>query len=246
MKKLYGTSTPAPVATRNPWADRDLGKEIRYRLVTFDLGTARTDVEIDLPGTFIYVDTESEGLAYLRFNNKRNDKFPIRAGLTLNGYFDRCYLTNTAQAGKTLRVWYGMDASIAPPNQDISNITTVGTITNPLTPPDLGSGTHFSLSADATLKTLVAPAANVNGIDVIAASMDAWNTTGTRLMAHTSAPATWDDSAALTLLAVMSAGAGAAGSVLGAPVRVPAGYGLYLQSSNNTYQVHRAVTWEVL
>ncbi len=81
-----------------------------YRILTFDLGTARTNVETKLWGDAFTVVT-IDGAASLRLNEPDNEDIDLNLirelPLTL---FYRFFLTNAAQVGKTLRLAVGRAA----------------------------------------------------------------------------------------------------------------------------------------
>lgn len=76
---------------------------------TIDLGTANTNKMIwDRGGRGLFI-TEFDGApanTAIRFNDKSSSKYPVRSGY-IKGAFSRIYLTNTAQAGKTLKFIIG-------------------------------------------------------------------------------------------------------------------------------------------
>lgn len=95
------------------------------------LDVAQTVIEKEIEGDFIYVDSDSTGIAYVRFNNPAMPEIPIRTNFGIYGFpIRRIFVRWDAQAGKQINLLYGYGAQVVPPNQDI---TTIGSITNPVT-----------------------------------------------------------------------------------------------------------------
>lgn len=87
-------------------------KPIVYDTYTFDLGTARTDEVVDIVGDFMAV-TEITGTVTAKFNEKDRSALPLAQIRMFTTPFYRLYLTNTAQAAKTMTVIVGRDAGFA-------------------------------------------------------------------------------------------------------------------------------------
>lgn len=99
-----------------------------------DLSIARNVQEFRVHGDFLYADSDSTGVAYVQINGPTMPPFPFRASTGIHGFpYRTLSITNAAQAGLILNLWYGYGAKIIPPNQDIANIGTIATITNPIT-----------------------------------------------------------------------------------------------------------------
>lgn len=235
----------------NQFDNRSHGRERQLYLRTLDLSTARTDTEFRLAGNFIFCDKETDGDAHIRFSSNQNPLFPVGANSLVQGLpFNKIYITNTAQAGKTLNIWYGQDVGIQPPNQDItsigtvSTVNTVGSITDvanisAITPETINGSSFFYYGALTTLQTIVTPASNTAGIKIYNAYAHAYSGGYiARLMAKTSAPSAVTDNTAKTLaVSVTSSSSGGGSSSLNptlTPLIVPAGYGLYSQSDDTT------------
>lgn len=75
----------------------------------YDLGTARTDVAIDIAGDFLAVES-LDGVASIRFNDKGNRLASLNRLRRFVTPFRRLFLTNTSQVGKTLILAIGRDA----------------------------------------------------------------------------------------------------------------------------------------
>lgn len=109
---------------------------------------------------------------------------------------------------------------------------TVDTVTNPLQPQTLSSSDVRALGS--TLVTLVTPAANTAGVRIDSINFTRHTNDGSaRLMSKTSAPSSYSDNAARTLLWTFQNATVAlyTWDSITLPVIVPAGEGLYLQGS---------------
>ncbi|MDH5354846.1 MAG: hypothetical protein OEY09_10425 [Gammaproteobacteria bacterium] len=117
------------MATQYDKADQGRLTEFEGHTETLDIAvTANQPKEVLLQGRFIYVDDDTDGKVYIRFNDKHSHRFPIQAGAVYkNIIFKRVFLDWEAQPGKKINIVYGQDANFAPTN-DINNIGQVGSI----------------------------------------------------------------------------------------------------------------------
>lgn len=206
---------------------------------------AGSALAINIAGNSFYVDqdTTNVGNAIVHFQdtNLGNASAPlfVSAGFIANVPFTQILIENAAQAGKRLRIFYGVDIDFqAGINASISISGTVNignAIASPAIVQDGGkryTNTFYASSAlaAATAETIVAPGTNVNGIVVLTASADCFNAAGQlfSLIAKTSAPVSVSDG---DILAVGSFNGNSGGSMsslrLEAPIYVPPGKGLY-------------------
>jgi len=77
------------------------------RIQTIKLDDARDSVELKIKGNFIWAVTASDIQANVdvRFNDQSGDAFPVKRGASIGGLpFRRLYITNEAQAGKTITI----------------------------------------------------------------------------------------------------------------------------------------------
>ena len=81
-----------------------------YKTISFSLANARTDEKYDITGDFIIVET-LDGSATIKLDRKSNDSIDLEKFSQVNTDFERFYLTNTAQSGKTLKLMIGGAAS---------------------------------------------------------------------------------------------------------------------------------------
>lgn len=113
------------------------------------------------------------------------------------------------------------------------------------TPRTLGTSGYLRNSAASTLFTIVAPAANVNGILVTGGFMfksgagDSY-----RLMYKTSAPSAWNDATAIGIR-FMVAASGEIGLEIDTFI-VPPGYGLYEQANGSAVNTGCDLNYRVL
>ena len=107
-------------------------REPTYTVKIFDLGVARTNELVTFNGQLIIV-KEITGDATIKFNNVANDEIPLTEmrGKTSIVY-NRFYITNVAQAGKTLRLLAGRDMDFESGN-DVSIVDTQENRINPAT-----------------------------------------------------------------------------------------------------------------
>lgn len=77
-----------------------------YDYVEIDLGTARVDAALGLSGTSLVV-KDLTGTASIRFNSVAKPLVPLAKGEVYRIKFTEIYLTNTAQAGQSLKLFIG-------------------------------------------------------------------------------------------------------------------------------------------
>jgi len=120
------------------------------------------------------------------------------------------------------------------------NAHDVNNIVNPLKPNTLVSK-YYDNTASLALQTIVAPAANINGIRIDLASITIYNG-DTALLAKASAPLSSTDAFAYHILYAVS-GTWITTN-LPNPIIIPAGLGLYVKPSNGSQNA--SVCYEVL
>ena len=111
-------------------------------------------------------------------------------------------------------------------------------------PPSAATVGYSRNSTSVALATIVEPAANTKGIRIASACVSAQHGGGIRLMVKTSAPASWQDGAAV--LASALNGVASPPVILPYEMVVPPGYGLYEQSSLSSNNSFADVAYEVL
>ena len=121
-ERVIGRGTPTdPQRYHMPGVNADVPLDNRgfncytrkqYRVVTFDLAVARTDVEVNIAGTFFWVinATNDTATASIRLDQQTNDYFPVNRGHSISGLpFAKFWITNAAQAGLTLYIFVAED-----------------------------------------------------------------------------------------------------------------------------------------
>ncbi len=211
-----------------------------YRSI--DLTTARTAEAIpvaEVGSDGFFCDYRTDGEATLHIQEASAYGFPVKAQAGLRVAFNRLFITNTAQAGKTLHLWIGRGIHFVQPNADITSIDLIREIT----PPSLATP-YGVFGVASTLQTIVAPASNTAGIRINRATITAVQANSvSRLMTKTAAPSGVSDTAAGTLLYASSA---APLQHSEAEVIVPAGQGLYFQTTDSASTSSVMVDYEVL
>jgi hypothetical protein len=85
-----------------------------FQNITLDLSVAHRNARLEIQGDFIYVDPDSIGIAQIGFNNPQLTKIDAYPGFSLHGFpIKDVYITNIAQPGGLLSIWYGYGCLIA-------------------------------------------------------------------------------------------------------------------------------------
>jgi len=126
------------------------GQWVPYSIKTFALDTARTNEKVLVEGDFIhaYTDGAYAGIG-VRFNNDNNDLIYFERRNPIYGFrFWSLYLTHTAQAGKTLDLMIGREASAYGETYSITSIleNKVSALQDSTATP-LGGGASYTGSA---------------------------------------------------------------------------------------------------
>lgn len=195
---------------------------------------------LNIAGNSFYsdADTTNGGNAVVHFQdtNLGNSSAPffVSPGFIANVGFTQLLIENTAQAGKRVRIFYGVDIDFqAGVNSSIAISGSVSVISLP-NPHSTYGASYKSLTPTAALTpdTVFAPGANVNGAIVTTANFLSHNAGGPTLasfVAKSSAPASSIDgdvilsSDSFTLLSGNYISTGS----LKTPIFIPAGKGLY-------------------
>lgn len=131
-----------------------------------DLSSAQSLKEFAFAGDVFYVDKTSTGTVGFRLDSSWQRSFPLGANGAMRGVpYKSILLEWEAQTGKTAIVWYGYGVEIVPPNQDI---TSIGSITNPVEVTDYGIEFGSSFQSNAALASggteiVFAAASNTDG-----------------------------------------------------------------------------------
>lgn len=75
-----------------------------YRMITIDLSIARSEFELAIAGAYIFGFAATDAIANIdiKLNENRNDTIPFSSQKFIDAVFYRLFLTNTAQAGKSI------------------------------------------------------------------------------------------------------------------------------------------------
>lgn len=226
---------------RRTFDNQEAGRVQTVDMIDIDLSIARTDELVEVPGNFWYLDKNTNGDIDIKLNRKANPAMPAGANMGLDGVpFGQLYITNAAQAGKMAYLWYGLDARIIPPNQDIANIGRVDAVTmiDEIQTRTIGNALISIIGTlGTTLQTIVTPAANTNGIHVDQLLLRTSAGNGANVMTKASAPTSWNDAASESLLYVnanVTYGNNSGRNDQIMPYIIPAGLGLYAQANGGT------------
>lgn len=214
---------------------------------------------LPISGNSFYVDqdTSISGSAYVHFQdtNLGNASAPVfvNAGFIAKIPFTQLLIENkTAQAGKKIRIFYGVDV-------DFTAGINATLILSSLPPVTLAAPAVISYGASAvsygaasalTPVQLVAPATNVNGVIVWAASIGDFESAGNNIasiVAKSSTPANPSDGDVLVLTnnIAPSTQNGVGGSLM-TPIKVPAGKGIYYITAATVGTGLRSILYTVL
>lgn len=209
---------------------------------------AGSALSINIAGNSFYVDqdTANVGNATVHFQdtNLGASSAPlfVSAGFIANVPFTQILIENTAQAGKRLRIFYGVDINFqAGINASIAISGTVivaSTLQNPVNVAPSANAAGASFKANTQLvantpETIFTAGANVNGAIVTAIGFKSNLATQgiTAIVAKATAPATVVDGNVVmgpqTALGTINMG------FLPAAIKIPAGQGLYFITDTN-------------
>jgi hypothetical protein len=87
-------------------------KILVYRVLDLALDTARANEEFQVSGSYLYV-LGFDGTDFnIRFNEISNPLFPLRQHRGLSMPFHRIFITHTAQATKTIKLFFGITPDV--------------------------------------------------------------------------------------------------------------------------------------
>ncbi|NIR58941.1 MAG: hypothetical protein GWO02_05185 [Gammaproteobacteria bacterium] len=112
----------------------DHGRLQPFRKLPLALDSAQpqsSPLEVELKGTFLYLDDDTTGKVYVRFNDRDSARIPVQAGFAAKVAYARLFLDWTAQSGLVANIVHGFGIEFAPTN-DIANIGTLGSIASPV------------------------------------------------------------------------------------------------------------------
>jgi len=211
--------------------------------------TAYQSVPIKKVGTFIYI-IASQGDVIVK-GKGINARLKNNQGIQVAEQFDSLEMRDVSGAPNSVDYVIGNGEFL---NAEISAEITGGKIqpiggadnlTNQpwskiseITPRMLNLAGAFYLSdALNSLNTIVAPAANINGVVVLGVGCNQDNTGTARFMYGQSAPTSWNDASAGTILLNRRDVASQSNIAVELPIIIPAGHGIYFnQSTLNSTQ----------
>lgn len=224
--------------------------------IDIDLSSARsinanTQLVIEIAANSFYADadTTNGGNATVHFQDTNlgasSAPFFVSPGFIANVGFTKLLIENTAQAGKRIRIFYGVDIDFqAGVNSSISisgNVTVVEPVYN-------GNYASVTPMAANTPSMVFSPAANVNGAIVNLATMNSFSGVAgyASLLAKASAPASVVDGDVLLICAPPTTVYYGSPFQINSKVRIPAGKGLYFISSALETTGARSCTYTLL
>ncbi|MHB1938677.1 MAG: hypothetical protein ACYCOR_19160 [Acidobacteriaceae bacterium] len=81
------------------------------------LDQATVDMELIVPGDFLYLDNNSTGAITVRFNNTSEPPLPMIKNFVIYGLpFKKVYVSWDAQPGLVANLWYAYEARVSPIN----------------------------------------------------------------------------------------------------------------------------------
>lgn len=81
-----------------------------YKIFDFALDTARTNQEIEISGSYLYVSAFDGTDLNVRLNELENDLIPLRLHRGIHGFFYRIFITHAAQVGKSAKLVIGVES----------------------------------------------------------------------------------------------------------------------------------------
>jgi hypothetical protein len=239
------------------------GRRTQILCYDIDLTTARdssagTGLILNIAGNSFYADADpSGGNCLIQFQDTSSDRallpLYVNAGAIFNVPFTQVLIENSAQSGKKLRVFYGVDIDFQPGSVSQIAINLSGgysAIRN-----EISSGNYNNAGAVTanTAVQVVAPASNINGLVVLSGEISTYSGAATGLqafLAKSSAPSSITDGE-MVLLSKLVYNSPVAGNFgqLSQPITLAAGLGLYFigdQSIGVSFGNSRAVRYKVL
>lgn len=210
-----------------------------YTKKYLDLSVARTNEEFVVTGTFLYVLEATAGAEIdIRFNRANNEAITLQHKFKINTPFERVYITNAAQAGKTITIVFAPSSElfdiILP--AEISSITSIGSIADPVTIingalPTGATAVNKSVYNSAAIihtvtagKTLYLTGCNMQG---------AWNADGVTYLEVRNASAVVQYS--LMILSLYSDESDGLVQSFSPPLVIPANYDIYFNKFANHF-----------
>lgn len=271
MKNHTANNLPVFPGITAPSTDFDpVRDQRRATLLYYDVNltnarsiAANTPLILNIAGNSFYVDqdTGTVGYATVHFQDTTLGIAPapiyVGPGFIANVPFTQLLIENTAQAGKRLRIFYGVDIDFqAGVNAQVSITGTIATTVGIASL--LGHGEYTNSYVSNTTKaantpdTIFTPAANVNGAIVwhcdFATETAAAAFANSAVLAKNAAPANVTDGVAIVTgvnPTTRNANYGCSGELKN-PIKIPAGLGLYFIATNAESNAMRSCTYTLL
>lgn len=258
-------NAPAPVfpgitAPSTDFAALIDGRRATLFVYELDLSTARsfaagTAVQLKLTGNTVFVDQASDvGNVTMIFEGVQDDTGPlirpaiyVQPGFIAKIPFANLRVANTAQTGKKLRIFYGVDVDFVPSvNASVAITGNVNAVNYGATYQTSYKST--TLLAANTPDTIFSPGANVNGAIVWSAGGFTRGTAlGTSFLAKSSAPTNILDGDPITQVALGENSTDVwANHSLPNPIFIGAGKGLYYISPALEVVAYRTALYTLL
>ena len=239
------------------------GRRSPLRVYELDLASARsftgnTAAQIKITGNSFFIDQAADvGNASVIFEGVQDDSNPnivvpvyVQPGFVSRVPFASIRVANTAQAGKKLRIIYGVDVDFVP---SVNASVAVSGSVNAINYGQPYGASYKSVTALAanTPEIVFTPAANANGAILWSAQFVNNNAAGNPqagYVAKNAAPATIIDGDIILgahLTVSIGAGGGTAGTLQNA-VLIPAGKGLYFIATAAESTAMRAALYTLL
>jgi hypothetical protein len=262
-------NAPAPIFPGFTSPDTDFGAVVDGRrapvlVYEIDLSTARTytgtgvnaALQIKITGNSMFIDQASDvGNATMIFEGVQDNTAPlvraavfVQPGFVASVPFVNLWIANTAQAGKKLRIFYGVDIDFVP---SVNASVAVSGSVNAVNYGQAYGASYKSITTLAanTPDTIFLPAANVNGAILWSAASYSRAAVAiqTAFLAKTSAPASVIDGDSLAQMTLGENGTDVwTNLALPNPIVVPAGKGLYFISAAAEAVAHRMALYTLL
>ncbi len=215
-----------------------LRNPLTLQRTVLDLSQARTYEPLALGCEHLRVAELTPGADVSLLLSPGSELLRLEQGMRLENWpLGTVQVVNTAQAGYTVTLehWSGLLAG--PPRLERGDDRAWERVLD---------GVNYQWAgSDSTLKTVVAPSSNLRGVLIQTAEAWAWGSITVRVMFKQTAPVGFADVAAGTLM--YAPGTSANGRMVNTSgLIIPAGFGLYHQSSNNTNTSYCAINYKLL
>ena len=228
------------------------GRNSQIFYVDVALDTARsasglTALELPISGNCFYIDARpTDGNAIVHFQDTNFDRgavpLYVSPGSIFNIPFTRVLIENSAQAGKKIRIAYGVDIDFQPGSVAQLAVTNAGgySAVRPEAPTVLFN--YATGLAANTAFTIIAPGANLNGVIVQHAQCSSLTATpGRTAFLFKTAPPTLVNDGGAILIGLSNTTYFSQPAILTQPVYIAPGFGVYAISELAETAAHRMI-----